>query len=313
MNAPSVSMLVGANVYLDFYGLAEKPFTTTPDPRFLYLTPRHQEALAQLTYGVQDDQGFMVLTGAIGTGKTTLLNTLRNQLDSTMAAAFISNTMLPFEALLEYMLEEFGIEVPGASQVQRLIAFQRFLVERHQARQKTVLILDEAQNLSAATLEQVRLLSNFETSGAKLLRILLVGQPELRVKLALPELRQLRQRIALLFSIEALSAEETRDYIRARLRIAGSRDRGLFTDRAVDRIVRYSGGIPRVVNILCDHCLLIGYADQKRRIEPGIVEEARVHLDDPVPRRRGLDVARETKTRRRFAIWPWRWSGTFSR
>jgi len=298
-------------MYLDFYGLAEHPFTTTPDPKFLYLTPRHQEALAQLAYGVRSDQGFVVLTGAIGTGKTTLLNALCDQLDGTVAAAFIANTMLPFEGLLEYILEEFGIKIAATSQAQRLIALRDFLVERHRAGQKTVLIIDEAQNLSAETLEQVRLLSNFETPQSKLLRMLLVGQPELGVQLALPELRQLRQRVALQFSIAPLSAEETRDYVRARLRIAGASDRGLFTDRAIHQIGRYSGGIPRVINILCDHCLLIGYADQRRRIEPDIVEEARVHVTDASPRRRAPDLARGT--RRLWAIWPWRWSRSQAR
>lgn len=283
-------------MYLEFYGLAERPFSTTPDPKFLYLTSRHREALAQLTYGVAEDQGFIVLTGAIGTGKTTLLHSLRSSLDGNVAVAFISSSMLPFEGLLEYMLEEFGVGKSAASHVQRLIALNNFLVEQHRARRKTVLILDEAQNLSAATLEQVRLLSNFERSDAKLLQILLVGQPELRTKLALRELRQLRQRIALDFSIEPLSAEETRDYIHARLRIAGAGDRGLFTERAIRRIAEYSRGIPRIINILCHHCLLTGYADQRRRIEPDVVEDVQSDFADALTRFRGLLSARGTNT-----------------
>ena len=300
-------------MYLEFYGLKEKPFTTRPDPRFLYLTPSHQEALAQLAYGVQDDQGFVALTGAIGTGKTTVLNALRSQLNGTVAAAFIANTMLPFEDLLELILEEFDTGLPDVSHVQRLVALRRFLVERHQAGQKTVLILDEAQNLSAETLEQVRLLSNFETADAKLLRILLVGQPELSAKLALPELAQLRQRIAFRFNIEPLTPEETHHCIRARLRIAGARDREIFTDRALDRIVFHGVGIPRVINILCDHCLLIGYADQKRRIDWDVVEEARVHLDEAAPRPVTPDKAPEKPVSGRWTLWPGRWSRTSSR
>ena len=299
-------------MYLDFYGLVEKPFQTTPDPRFLYMTERHQEALAQLTYGVEDDQGFMVLTGTIGTGKTTLLNALRNQFNGTMASAFIANTMMPFDGLLEYMLEEFGVDNPGGSQAQRLVAFKRFLMERHRAGQKTVLIIDEAQNLSPETLEHVRLLSNFELSGAKLLRIVLVGQPELGATLALPELRQLRQRIALRFNIEALSPGETREYIRARLRIAGGVDRGIFTDHAIPRIFHYCRGIPRVINILCDHCLLIGYAEQKRRIEPQIVEEASVHLKNDSARAYRRAASRGAPSRS-WSLWPWRRSPSPSR
>jgi general secretion pathway protein A len=266
-------------VYFDFYGIRENPFGTTADPRFLYLTRRHREALAQLTYGVQEDKGCIVLTGDIGTGKTTLLRALQWKLDSAVKVAFVSNSVLPFEGLLEYLLEEYGVTVPAASHVQRLIALKNFLSDRHRAGLKTVLILDEAQNLSPATLEQVRLLSNIEEPGAKLLQILLVGQPELAAKLALPELRQLKQRVALRFTLGPLSLQETRSYVRSRLRIAGTRDLGIFSDRAFLRIMRYSRGIPRVINLLCDHCLLIGYADQKRRIEASIVNEAWAQLE----------------------------------
>jgi general secretion pathway protein A len=270
-------------MYLDFYGLAERPFSATPDPKFLYLTPRHQEALAQLRYGVHENQGLVVLTGAIGTGKTTLLRALCEGLGEDVAVAFISNCTLTFEGLLDYMLSQFGISVSGASEAERFIALNKLLLERHQAGKKTVLILDEAQHLSVAALEKIRLLSNFETSNAKLLHIVLVGQPELRNRLAAEELRSLRQRIALSFSIEPLQRPQVRDYIRARLRIAGARDHGVFTDNAVAKIAHYSRGVPRVINTLCHHCLLIGYADQKRRIVPEIVEEARGHLVDTVP------------------------------
>ena len=258
---------------LAFFGLEQKPFNPTPDPRFLYLSPGHREGLSQLLYGVQEHKGFILLTGEVGTGKTTLLRTLLSRLNGNTASAFVFDTTLPFEGLLEYMLEDFGVAKPGESHVQRLIALNNFLIERRRAGQNTVLILDEAQNLDLRALEQIRLLSNFETETEKLLQILLVGQPELLDKLGRPELRQLKQRIGLRCRILPLTADQTRDYIRTRLRIAGARDLGLFSDAAIARIAEYSGGIPRLINTLCDHCLMIGYADQIRRINRTIVEE----------------------------------------
>jgi general secretion pathway protein A len=277
-------------LYLTFYGLRDQPFNTTPDPRFLYLTPGHREVLAQLLYGVQESKGFILMTAEVGTGKTTLLHTLCQRLNGNTEVAFIFNPKLPFDSILEYMLEDFGIAKAADSHVRRLFALNNFLIERRRAGQNTVLIIDEAQNLDATTLEQVRLLSNFETPTEKLLQILLVGQPELKAKLEGPELRQLKQRIGLRCSIPSLTAEETRDYVRHRLHIAGAYDAGLFTDRAMSRIAEYASGNPRVVNILCDHCLLIGYADQQRRIKRDIVEQAIEYLEgEQRPRRRKWD------------------------
>jgi general secretion pathway protein A len=267
-------------MYLNFYGLKEKPFNATPDPKFLYLTPGHREALAQLIYGVQEHKGFIVLTGEVGTGKTTLLQTLLQRLDSTTAVAFVFNSTLPFDDMLEYILEDFGIGKTVTSRAQRLVALNNFLIDRRRAGQNTVLIIDEAQNLEPDTLEQVRLLSNFETPTDKLLQILLVGQPELKARLQLPQLRQLKQRIGLRCAIPPMTAEETRDYIRSRLRVAGARDLNLFNEAAVRRIAEYAAGIPRVVNIVCDHALLIGYADQTRHIGRDLVERAVKYLED---------------------------------
>ncbi len=294
-------------IYLSFYGLEREPFGVTPDPDFLFMTPGHREALAQLLYAIHERKGFILLTAEVGMGKTTLLQALRNELDSTTAVAYVSNSMLPFQGILEYMLEEFEIEKPGESHAQRLVALQTFLLERHRAGQNTVLILDEAQNLYPQTLEQIRLLSNFETTKEKILQIVLVGQPELQARLEMPDLRQLKQRIGMLCAIPPMTSAGTRNYIRTRLRMAGARDAGLFTDDALSLIADYAGGIPRVANTVCDHCLLIGYADQTRRIDPGIVEQAITYLqagNRPRPRRR---ASVRTTRRRSTPISPVRW------
>jgi general secretion pathway protein A len=286
-------------MYLKFFGLLEKPFNATPDPRFLYMSPGHREALAQLYYGTQERKGFIVLTGKVGTGKTTLLHALRQRLDGNTAVSFIFNSALPFDDMLEYVLADLGIAKREESRAQRLMAFNDFLIERERARQNTVLIIDEAQNLTPETMEQVRLLSNFETATTKLLQILLVGQLELKAKLDLPELRQLKQRVGLRCQIPPLTVEEARLYIRNRLRIAGGRDLGIFTDSAIERMSEYSGGIPRVINILGDHCLLFGYADQTRRIDRSSVNEAIEYLEEGMPtQRRILSIGRVIPRRR---------------
>jgi general secretion pathway protein A len=267
-------------MYLSFYRLKEAPFNPTPDPRFLFLTGGHREALAQLLYGVEHGKGFMVLTGEVGTGKTTLLQALLQRLDPATAVAYVYNSTLPFGGLLEYALEDFGVTARGDTMAQRLFALNEFMIERRRRGLNNVLVIDEAQNLSAETLEQVRLLSNFETPTAKLLQIILVGQPELTTTLQLPQLRQLRQRIGLRCMIGPLTQNETGDYIRTRLRIAGSPDPHLFTEDAIRRIDAYASGVPRVVSLVCDHCLLLGYADQERRIGRGVVEQAIRYLED---------------------------------
>jgi general secretion pathway protein A len=267
-------------MYLQFYGLRETPFGPTPDPKFLFQSTRHREALAQLVYGVRERKGFIVLTGEIGTGKTTLLRTLLARLDRDTHVAYIHNSALGIEGLLEYMLQDWGVKSTATTHAQRLFELNEFLIDQHRQGLSPVLVIDEAQNLSATTLEAVRLLSNFETSSQKLMQILLVGQPELRDTLNSPELRQLKQRIGLRCHIGPLSPEETRLYIRHRLRVAGATDSGIFTDAAIQRITEYSEGTPRVVNIVCDHCLLSGFADSKRRIDTGVVDEAIEYLEE---------------------------------
>ncbi|MBI2203773.1 MAG: AAA family ATPase [Candidatus Rokubacteria bacterium] len=267
-------------MYLKFYGLHEAPFGPTPDPKFLFQSARHREALAQLLYGVRERKGFIVLSGEIGTGKTTLLRTLLERLDGMTPVAYVHNSALGIEGLLEYILNDWGMKSQAQRQAQRLVELNEFLIEQHRQGRSPVIVIDEAQNLSIETLEAVRLLSNFETTNQKLMQILLVGQPELREKLNVPELRQLKQRIGLRCHIGPLSPEETRLYIRHRLRVAGATDAGIFTDAAIQKISDYSKGTPRVINIVCDHCLLSGYADSKRRIDGGMVQEAIEYLEE---------------------------------
>lgn len=267
-------------MYLKFYGLREAPFSPTPDPKFLFQSTRHREALAQLLYGVREKKGFIVLSGEIGTGKTTLLRTLLERLDGMTPVAYVHNSALGIEGLLEYILNDWGAKSQAQTQAQRLIELNEFLIEQHREGRSPVIVVDEAQNLSIETLEAVRLLSNFETTSQKLMQILLVGQPELRDKLNAPELRQLKQRIGLRCHIGPLSPEETRLYVRHRLRVAGATDAGIFTDAAIQKIADYSNGTPRVINIVCDHCLLSGYADSKRRIDAAMVQEAIEYLEE---------------------------------
>jgi general secretion pathway protein A len=261
-------------INLAFFGLAREPFNPAPDPAFLFLSPSHEDALALLVYGVTERKAFMLLTGEIGTGKTTLLQALMAQLGDHTAVAFVTISTLPFEGLVECILDGFGIAKPGQSTARQLLALQAFLMDRYHAGQNAVVILDEAQNLTPETLEQIRLLSNLETPAAKILQIVLVGQPELAAKVELPELRQLDQRIALRCRTVPLSPFETRDYIQTRLRVAGTTTLGIFTDEAVERIARATRGIPRLINNICDYCLVIAYADQIRRVDRKIADEA---------------------------------------
>jgi general secretion pathway protein A len=292
-------------MYLNFYGLKEKPFDATPDPRFLYMTPANREALAQLTYAASERKGFTVLTGRIGTGKTTLLHALRQRLNGPTAVSLVVNSSLSFDGILDCILDDFGIAKGMESRSQRLLALKSFLLERERLGQRSIIIFDEAHNLDAATLEQVRLLSNFETPNAKLLQILLVGQPELRRVLDRPELQQLKQRIELRCQIPPLRRKEGREYIRTRLRRAGARDLGLFSDDAIDRIMEYAEGIPRVISLVCDHSLLFGYADQQRRIERPTVNQAIDYLEDGVPPARAVGRARRIIARPavRWSLW----------
>lgn len=260
-------------MYLGFYGFTEKPFNVTPDPKFLYLSAHHQEALAILTYGIRERKGFIVLTGEVGSGKTTLLHTLLDRLPPNVRAAYLFNTRLSQADLLRYVVEDFGVPTTAVTVGDLLSALNTWLIDRLVRGENSVLIIDEAQNLTPELLESVRLLSNLETSKDKLLQLVLVGQPELNLTLNHPSLRQLKQRISLRYHIPPLTRTETTDYIVQRLRIAGAQGT-VFTNRAIDEIYYYSRGIPRLINILCDNALLTGYAAGTRPVDADAVTEA---------------------------------------
>jgi len=265
-------------MYEAFYGLNEKPFNLTPDPRFLYLSSKHKEAFAHLLYGIRNRCGFVMVSGEIGTGKTTICRSLLKQLDPDTEVAFIFNPKLSPIELLQTINGDFGID-SKAETVRGLIdELNAHLLDRASKGKNCVLIIDEAQNLGTETLEQIRLLSNLETETEKLLQIVLIGQPELAAKLELTELRQLNQRITARYHLGMLSSDETLHYIAFRLRVAGGRKKLKFTRSAVRTVHRISRGTPRVINALCDRALLIGYTKETRNISPSIVRKAAAEI-----------------------------------
>jgi len=267
-------------MYEAFYNLKEKPFNLTPDPRFIYFTEKHCEALANLVYGIRERKGFLVLSGEVGTGKTTLVNALLDTLERTgVLSAFIFNPILTSTEFFEYLLADFNLRWDTRSKSQALIKLNSVLLERYRLGQVTVLIIDEAQNLSTEILEEVRLLTNLETATEKLLQIVLVGQPELSLKLNSPELRQLKQRISLRCTLDPLTLSETKEYIRTRLEIAGLSNQQVFSDSCIAEIYRSSGGIPRLINTICDNALLTGYACDSKSIGVEIIREVSEDLD----------------------------------
>jgi general secretion pathway protein A len=261
-------------MYKEFFGLKESPFNVNPDPRYLYLTKQTQEAYACLTYGIQARKGFILLTGEVGTGKTTLLNRLLDWLRTHRATtAFIFNPRLSVTQLLDFMMTDFGIPCESKLKSQVLLRLNQWLLERYKAGETAVLIIDEAQNLSPQVLEEIRLLTNLETSTEKLLQIVLAGQPELEVKLAQPQLRQLRQRITLRSKTKSLSLEETGGYIQERLKIGGATDAEIFSPDAVEAIHKFARGIPRVINLLCEHSMINAFVEHQKPIQKEMVEE----------------------------------------
>ena len=277
-------------MYQSYFGLAEAPFSIAPDPRYLYMSQRHQEALAHLLYGVNGGGGFVLLTGEVGAGKTTVCRCLLEQIPESCDVAYIFNPKLTVQELLSTICVEFGIAYPpGNTSIKVFVdCINAYLLDAHARGRHTVLIIDEAQNLSADVLEQMRLLTNLETNQRKLLQIILLGQPELATMLARPELRQLAQRIVARYHLGPLTKQEVAAYVRHRLEVSGAQ-RQLFPAALMGRLYRLSGGIPRIINVLCDRALLGAYVQGKERVDRAtLTQAAREVLHQPTAQRRSM-------------------------
>src|SRR5277367_2054223 len=255
------------DVYLDYYGLKEPPFNITPNPRFLFFSAKHREAFNHLLFGIRERKGFVQLTGEVGAGKTTLCRALLDQLGPNFSTALILNPILDADQLVKAIAMELNLPVKGLDRLETVAEINHFLLQQLEHGKDTVLIIDEAQDLTSDLLEQVRLLSNLETDERKLLQIVLMGQPELRDRLNEHGLRQLRQRITVRYHLNALRRDEIGQYVHHRLQVSGANGAPYFTTPALWRIFNYSKGIPRMVNAICDKCLLAGYVAQQDKID----------------------------------------------
>ncbi len=283
-------------MYAEFYGLKELPFALTPDPRFIYFTPSHTEVMANLHYGIESGKGLVVVTGEVGTGKTTILRWMMQRLDRTVLVAYIFNPRLSVPEFYQHVATLLGVQ-NWETKSDLLLGLGRALEARHARGLRTVLIVDEAQGLSPHVLEEIRLLSNFESDTAKQLQIVLTGQPELREVLNIPDLRQLKQRIALRCVIKPLpTIEETERYITSRLLVAGAERTHIFSSAAIDFIYRCSDGIPRNVNNLCDNALLAGFAAGETTISRELVEEVAETFDMLPSSDRGMQPGEQNET-----------------
>jgi general secretion pathway protein A len=260
-------------MYNKFYGFKEKPFEITPDPKFLYLSENHKEALSTLTYAIRERKGFTVITGEVGTGKTILIQTLLSKLNGNARTAYLFNPRLDSTDFLQYICEDLGLKGEKRSKGECLAQLHHFLMDCYSRNETVVLIIDEAQNLDPVLLEEIRLLSNLETPKSKLLHVILMGQPELDTILNDRQYRQLKQRVSLRYHIHPLKKEETKEYIEQRLRTAGAIRLNYFSPKAIHKIHRYSKGIPRLINVLCDNALLLGYAIDEKVVGKSMIRE----------------------------------------
>ncbi len=261
-------------MYTDFFELSAKPFDLLPNPKFLYLSKGHRKALSYLQYGVQERVGFSLLTGEVGSGKTTLLRDIINKISSEMTLAMVFNTRVDGRQLIALINDDFGLTTDGKDKVQLLNELNNFLLEENTAGRHVIIIIDEAQNLTEEALEEIRLLSNLEADSFKLVQIILVGQPELKQIIARPSLRQLRQRISISCHLNPLNREELEEYILHRLGTVGKRDCVSFEEGVFDAIYRFSGGIPRLINLICDFLMLSAFVEETREISMDLVDDA---------------------------------------
>ena len=281
-------------MYEDYYGFTEKPFSLTPDPKYLYKSASHANAFELLQYAIRRREGFVVITGDIGTGKTTLCRAILEQIDRKTFTALVLNPFLSEDDLLRLVLQEFGVvsreeikrgRLAGVSKQELIETLNEFLLSLQALGAQALLIIDEAQNLPLQVLEQIRILSNLETEKEKLLQIVLVGQSNLKDLLKKPELRQLDQRVSIRYDLMPLSPDETSAYVQHRLSVAGGGAAVSFAPKSLARIHRYTAGIPRLINLLCDRALLSGYSAHTNRIVPGFVDTAATSLELQQPRR----------------------------
>lgn len=253
-------------MYLDYFGLADYPFRLTPDTDYLYMSPAHKRALAYMEYAVFNREGFVVITGEIGSGKTTLLKKLITSLDENIIVAKIFQTQLDEVELLQSILVEFGLNPFSAKKVELLNMLNQFLIDKYSEGKQILLLIDDAQNLNKRALEEITMLSGVETQKEKILHVILVGQPELNEKIESPDMEQLLQRVSLRYHVRTLTEEESKEYIIHRLKIAGSKGKKLFVEEIYDTIYEFSGGVPRLINTLCDTALTCAFADEKKSI-----------------------------------------------
>jgi general secretion pathway protein A len=259
-------------MYESFYGLKEKPFNLTPDPDYLYMSPGHENAYTHLEYAIQESKGFVVVTGEVGSGKTTLINYLLRKIPQTIHVGIINNTFVQPQELLRMICLEFEIGLEDADKTVLLTKFYGYLLEQFSKRERVVLIIDEAQNLSDRTLEEIRMLSNLESEKQHLIQMILVGQPQLKGKLQRKRMEQFVQRVTVSCHLDALSKNQVEGYIRHRLTVAGAENLDLFDAEAIEAICKHSMGIPRLINMLCDSALVYGYADDVKVIGRDLVE-----------------------------------------